>query len=129
MKTKSQRLQFRRKWCLKMVPVKEDSFDVKEELDSGSLAWFREWDASSNKPTVCVGNERPHELCLSNLKDQSGPKSGESCLLIAMFKITNSSRNDVMSEVRSVQQSSGQLRTQVEIVERNVDTNHIPCRP
>ena len=32
---------------------------------------------------------------------------------------------DVMNELRSVQQSCGQLRTQVEDVANNVDTSHI----
>ena len=67
----------------------------------------------SSKPTICVEDERPHE---SEIPD-SNRDTQENFLQVPWI--------DVMNELRSVQQSCRQLRTQVEGIASNADMSHI----
>ena len=108
----------------KMVPVKEDFFDVKEDIELGSPGSGNGTPAQGGQSSV-LENKRPHEPEQSQETERPhGPE-----VLTPSHDIQDNLPQvpwaDVMNEQRSVQQSCGQLRTQVESIESNMDASHI----
>ena len=101
------------------VKEEPEEFGVKEEPESESGGSRNGTPAQASQPSV-LENERPHEpeVPVSNRDTQE-----------AFFQVP---WNDVLNELRSVQQSCKQLRTQVEGIGSNVDMSHIVgicCEP
>ena len=88
----------------KMVPVKEDFFDVKEEPETESPGSGHGMPAQACQPSV-LENERPHEPEQS----QETERPSEPEVLTHSHDIQDNAPQvpwtDVMNELRSVQQS------------------------
>ena len=82
---------------------------AKEEFDEGSTL---EMPTQASQPSV-LENERPHEPEIPDPNRDTQENSFQVPWI------------DVMNELRSVQQSCRQLRTQVEGIASNADASHI----